>query len=459
MSIEDPMAKSADQVVVDPNKKAKSAQNVRYLVAVIVATLIGAVMVGFMFMKPAPGQKSNAMSPADQQRNLATAAVAAPAKPSPQSQNVTLESENNDLKTKLDQANQQNADLQNQKIGLEQQLAQTGHAPGSVTSPERRVSSGPLTGQERYSSGDAGAFPHDSPAPASPLYAAARDAIAAQIGQAGGAGTGPNGGSAQPVALKREIKQSLFAPAEQPHSDGAGGQPAKKGSAIDDIEVYDASQYVPANSYVSAKVLVGVDSTTGVTNAADPKPVLMRLEGPAVGVGTGGKFQETDLTGCMVNGAAYAELSSEKVYIKLQKMTCPVGPNKYMTTKVEGYVTYKGKAGVRGRVVSREGTFANKAFIAGIFQGLGQASQMNVQRTISGVQNGTNGSTSITETPLTGSQIASTAIGSGISNGASMISQYEIQRAEQYQPVIEMPTGLEVEIVFLEGVKISNKGQ
>ena len=30
-----------------------------------------------------------------------------------------------------------------------------------------------------------------------------------------------------------------------------------------------------------------------------------------------------------------------------------------------------------------------------------------------------------------------------------------IERAEQYQPVIEMPTGIDVEIVFLEGVFIN----
>jgi conjugal transfer pilus assembly protein TraB len=37
-----------------------------------------------------------------------------------------------------------------------------------------------------------------------------------------------------------------------------------------------------------------------------------------------------------------------------------------------------------------------------------------------------------------------------------MVSKYLIERAEQYQPVIEMPTGINVEIVFLEGVFIQN---
>ena len=69
------------------------------------------------------------------------------------------------------------------------------------------------------------------------------------------------------------------------------------------------------------------------------------------------------------------------------------------------------------------------------------------------------GSTTIATAPLTDSQIKQAAIGSGIGNSASMMAQYYIQRAEQYQPVIEMPTGVNVEIVFLEGFKIATKGQ
>jgi conjugal transfer pilus assembly protein TraB len=34
------------------------------------------------------------------------------------------------------------------------------------------------------------------------------------------------------------------------------------------------------------------------------------------------------------------------------------------------------------------------------------------------------------------------------------VSKYLIERAEQYQPVVEMPTGIEVEVVFLDGVYV-----
>ncbi len=43
-----------------------------------------------------------------------------------------------------------------------------------------------------------------------------------------------------------------------------------------------------------------------------------------------------------------------------------------------------------------------------------------------------------------------------VAQSGDMVSKYLIERAEQYQPVIEMPTGIDVEIVFLEGVYVRN---
>ncbi|OYY52116.1 MAG: flagellar biosynthesis protein FlgI, partial [Halothiobacillus sp. 28-55-5] len=48
-------------------------------------------------------------------------------------------------------------------------------------------------------------------------------------------------------------------------------------------------------------------------------------------------------------------------------------------------------------------------------------------------------------------QAINQALGGGAANAGNTLSQYLIERAEQYQPVIEMPTGIDVEIVFLEG--------
>ena len=52
--------------------------------------------------------------------------------------------------------------------------------------------------------------------------------------------------------------------------------------------------------------------------------------------------------------------------------------------------------------------------------------------------------------------IAQGGLGNGVAESGDMVSKYLIERAEQYQPVIEMPTGVDVEVVFLEGVHVRN---
>ena len=53
-----------------------------------------------------------------------------------------------------------------------------------------------------------------------------------------------------------------------------------------------------------------------------------------------------------------------------------------------------------------------------------------------------------------GLDLAAGGFGQGAGEAADTVSRYLIERAEQYQPVVEMPTGIEVEIVFLDGVHV-----
>ena len=55
---------------------------------------------------------------------------------------------------------------------------------------------------------------------------------------------------------------------------------------------------------------------------------------------------------------------------------------------------------------------------------------------------------------LSPGELAQAGLGQGVAQSADMVSKYLIERAEQYQPVIEMPTGIDVEIVFLDGVYV-----
>ena len=155
---------------------------------------------------------------------------------------------------------------------------------------------------------------------------------------------------------------------------------------------------------------------------------------------------QTHVTGCLVNGAAYADLSSEKVFVKLQKMTCSDDRGGVAVSEVKGFVAFAGKAGVRGRVVSREGSFVLKSFLAGLVGGIGKLGQ-NVAQSQLYNTNSSNGE----RPPIDLATVGIGAGGSGVGAGSDAVSKYLIERAEQYQPVVEMPTGVSVEVVFLDG--------
>jgi conjugal transfer pilus assembly protein TraB len=257
-------------------------------------------------------------------------------------------------------------------------------------------------------------------------------------GTAGAAGTGTAA-----VTRSNEIKLVSF---------GAEGGTAARMENNKTTTYTDSINYLPPNSIATARVIVGVDAATSVKSQGDPLPVVLRITGPARSVYSEGKLLRTSVQGCMVNGAAQGDLSSEKVYVKLLRMTCPQPGGRFAVSEVKGFIAFGGKTGVRGRVVSREGALVGQAFIAGLAGGFGRGFSANTDSMLTGNNVTINGK----RQQLGLGDIAQGGLGQGVATSADLVSKYLIERAEQYQPVIEMPTGVDVEVVFLDGVFIRN---
>ena len=216
--------------------------------------------------------------------------------------------------------------------------------------------------------------------------------------------------------------------------------------------------WLPAGSYAQAVVLAGVDAAAGVVSQGDPRPVLLRLTGPAYSAAENGRALTIDVTGCTVTGAAYGDLSSEKVYARLRTMTCAgSAPDSVIETRVAGFIAGTGKAGVRGPVVSREGALVEKAFLAGLVSGAGSgvATAFQPQAVATGGGSAGVANTGLANTGL--ADIARAGLGAGASSAGQKVSDYLIRRAEQYQPVIQLTAGTRVTVVFLEGARIDGR--
>ena len=213
------------------------------------------------------------------------------------------------------------------------------------------------------------------------------------------------------------------------------------------------SMWLPAGSHAEAVVVAGVDASAGVASQGDPRPVLLRVTGPAWTAAEDGMAQAVDLDGCTVTGAAYGDLSSEKVYARLRTLTCSgEAPGTVVETEVAGFVAGTGKAGVRGPVVSREGALVEKAFLAGLVSGVGQgvAGAFAPQAVATGT-----GSAAVANTGL--DEIGRAGLGAGASSAGRRVSDYLIRRAEQYQPVVQLQAGTAVTVVFLEGTRLDGR--
>ncbi|MFP1132894.1 TraB/VirB10 family protein [Asticcacaulis sp. W401b] len=428
-----PAEEATDERVVSPNAEAKKNATLLWASIIGVAAVIGGFAV-YSTVFPPDVKSPQKLTKEEAVRIKGTASVASGVPISPTAENAQLKSERSDMDARLRQLEAENAAFAAEKEALNARNLQDREEAYQMLQAERNRRGGsdplPTRGYPTEAADGAGFSPTPNPVPSLQSGAEVKD---------------------RPRRMFKTVSLSSSGPVEGGTVEKAAVQ--KGGAVSDRVEIFDPAEFVPPNSYATARVLVGVDMQTGVGGNSDPKPVLLRVQGPAIGVGTSGKFQSSDLRGCVVNGAAYAELSSEKVYVKLQRITCEARNGKFLTASVEGYVTYKGKTGVRGKVVRREGDYASKALVAGTFQGLGKAMEKNVQSTISGLGGEEGGGTLINARPLSSSEIGQASVGSGISGASGMLADYYIKRAEQYQPVIEMPTGVDVEIVFLAGFR------
>ena len=222
---------------------------------------------------------------------------------------------------------------------------------------------------------------------------------------------------------------------------------------VADAVAKPVSVWLPAGAHAEAVVLAGVDASAGVSSQGDPRPVLLRITGPAWTAAEDGTAMQVDVDGCTVTGAAHGDLSSEKVYVRFRTMTC-AGPESgtVIETDVAGFVAGSGKTGVRGPVVSREGALVEKAFLAGLVSGVGQGVSQAFQP--QAVATGTGAA--VANTGL--GDIGRAGLGAGASSAGQKVADYMIRRAEQYQPVIQLQAGTKVTLVFLEGARIDGRG-
>lgn len=203
-----------------------------------------------------------------------------------------------------------------------------------------------------------------------------------------------------------------------------------------------AGTYLPAGSFARAVVLAGATVSTGGTSASNPVPMLLEIKDAAR---LPNAFR-SNVKACFVTANATGDLSSERVWIRLERLSCMTRSGKAFDARIQGYVTGDdGKTGVRARLVTRSGQAIAGALLAGSISGLGKAVSLSAQNTTT-YTSGAVGTT-ISDSFRAG-------LGEGMQSALERIADYYIRLADKIFPCLEIDSGRRVDLILSQGLTL-----
>jgi len=203
--------------------------------------------------------------------------------------------------------------------------------------------------------------------------------------------------------------------------------------------------YIPATGYVSGHLLGGIAVSTSVNTQAEPIPVVIKLTGR----GNLPKGFAVDIKQCRLLGSCYGDISSERAIIRAEELVCEdKKAGLIISTKVAGVIYGDdGANGIRGVVVSMSDKHLKSAFIGGVLSGF-----TNTAKGQSGLNISPLGAISTNKKNMR--DMAQEGILGGSSSAAEKLADYYIKQAENISPVILVPGGTKVDVVFTKSVEV-----
>jgi len=204
--------------------------------------------------------------------------------------------------------------------------------------------------------------------------------------------------------------------------------------------------YVPAGTFVRAVVIGGADASAAVNAQSNPQPMLLRL----VANGTLPNRKKSHLKDCVVTAAAVGDISSERGQIRTESLSCVFPNGEVVDQQVEGTVFGPdGKNAVRGNYYMGGVRFLGNAFAAGALSGLSEGlSQTYTTNSISADGN---------VQTISPTRIFQFGAAKGTGKAMDKLADYNIKRAEQYHPVIQLTAGTIVDVVILKGFYLDGR--
>ena len=192
--------------------------------------------------------------------------------------------------------------------------------------------------------------------------------------------------------------------------------------------------YIPSGAIISGVFLNGIDAPTGKSSQKNPFPTLIRIQKDAILP----NYYTADIRECFLLMSGYGDLSSERAFLRGEIESYAVGDD--------------GKAGVRGRLVSKQGQIIARSLLAGFAGGFAEMFDTTATPTLNTSSDGT-----IRYEDVYSSKAVKGGAAKGVSQALTRISDFYMDLAEAVYPVIEVDAGRQVDVVVSKGAKLTFK--
>ncbi len=197
--------------------------------------------------------------------------------------------------------------------------------------------------------------------------------------------------------------------------------------------------FIPPGTFCRVSTLVGMEAPTGGQAQTNPVPAQFEVLDDC----TLPNGRKAPLKGCFVTANGYGDLSSERAYIRLDRLSCIDDDDNAVDIAVRGYVVGEdGKPGMSGTIVSKQGTAIANSIYAALASGTGRGLRS------AGVSQSVNALGTVTETTTDGFKAG---LGEGLAKGFDAISAYYLRLAEKLFPTVSISSMRTVEIAFNRG--------
>lgn len=211
-------------------------------------------------------------------------------------------------------------------------------------------------------------------------------------------------------------------------------------------EKADDSVYLPAGSILTGVLINGMDAPTAQGARHDPFPSTLRIQKEAI---LPNRFR-ADVRECFLIVSGYGDLSSERAYLRGETFSCVREDGGVIESRLDSYVVGEdGKAGVRGRVVSKQGQIIARSMLAGFLSGVSNAFNVNPVPVLN-----TNPGARTAYQSVFAPKLLQGAAVKGASKALDRIVRFYIDMAEGLFPVIEVDAGRQIDVIVTKGAKL-----